>query len=169
MSRRSTRRRSLAIREEYADKLSYYAKSRGMTISAYLSDLISAAAEVESMGVYAPRALREMKLIYQLLSYQMVFVPLDFLSTCKCDDTSALMLIRRIAKTLKMLNIDHELLLNVIMKNVPYVIDDGERYIITKHEKVRLVAKIVEEFAKALKLKVEDLGDLLVIHKGKGV
>jgi len=67
LSRRSFRRRSLAIREEFAEKLAHYAKSRSMSISSYLSDLIEADCKVEELCGYTLKVLRDAKLIYQLL------------------------------------------------------------------------------------------------------
>jgi len=164
LSKRSIRRRSLAIRENYAEKLAYYAKSRGMSISSYLIDLIDAAGEVEEIGIYAPKALREAKLIYQLLSYQMVLAPLDIIASCNVEG-SKLSIIRRIAKTMKILQINPNALLSLMLRNIPYVIDDGEKYIITKHERTGTITTTVKEFAKALGLKVEETKELLIIHK----
>ena len=168
LSKRSIRRRSLAIREDYAEKLAYYAKSRGMSISSYLSDLIEAAGEVEEMGVYAPKALREAKLIYQLLSYQMVLVPLEYLvSSCRSAEGTSLNVVRRIAKTLSMLKVDSNTLMSILLRNLPYVIDDGRKFIITKHERTATIVGIIKEFAKSLGLKVEDSEEILIIHKLK--
>ena len=168
MSKRSFRRRSLAIREDYAEKLSRYAKSRGMSISSYLSDLIEAAGEVEEIGVYAPKALREAKLLYQLLSYQMVLVPLEFLvSSCGGAEGASLNVVRKIAKTLSMLGVDSNMLMSILLRNLPYVIDDGRKFIITKHERTDAIVGIIKEFAKTLGLKVEDSKEILIIHKIK--
>jgi len=168
LSKRSFRRKSLAIREDFAEKLSYYAKSRGMSISSYLSDLIEAAGEVEEIGVYAPKALREAKLIYQLLSYQMVLVPLEYLvSSCGGAEGASLNVVRKIAKTLSMLGVDSNMLMSVLLRNLPYVIDDGRKFIIAKHERTATIIGIVREFAKTLGLKVEDSKEILIIHKMK--
>ena len=166
MSKRSIRRRSLAIRENYAEKLSRYAKSRGMSISSYLSDLIEAAGEVEEIGVYAPRALREAKILYQLLSYQMVLVPLEYLvSSCRNVKGEALSVVRKIAKTLSMLKVDSNTLISMLLRNLPYVIDDGSKFIITKHERTATITSIIKEFAKTLGLKVEETKDITIIYK----
>ena len=168
LSKRSIRRRSLAIRENYAEKLAYYAKSRGMSISSYLSDLIEAAGEVEEIGVYAPKALREAKLIYQLLSYQMVLVPLEYLTlSCRSAEPPSLNVVKRIAKTLRMLEVDPNMLMSILLRNLPYIIDDGEKFIITKHERTDAIIGIIKEFAKTLGLKVEDSKEILIIHKLK--
>ena len=137
-----------------------------MSIASYLSDLIEASGEVEELGIYAPKALREAKLLYQLLSYNMVLVPLDYLAeSCSKVGEEALNLIRKIAKTLIALKINPNMFMSFLLRNLPYVIDNGDKFIIAKHEKNLIIVNMVKEYAKSLGLKINDSDEVLIIHK----
>jgi len=70
-------RRTVGIDRDIMEKLKEIARKRGMGISQYLRKLIQEALELEKMGYYAPRALKERRIEVVLEMFNFGYIPLE--------------------------------------------------------------------------------------------
>ncbi|HWQ17661.1 MAG TPA: hypothetical protein VNL13_07530 [Sulfolobales archaeon] len=70
-------RRTVGLDRDLMEKLKEVTRKRGMGLSPYLRKLLSEAIELERIGYYAPRALKEKRIQVLLEMFNFCYVPSD--------------------------------------------------------------------------------------------
>jgi len=125
------KRKSLAVREDAVKRITEAIKRRGTKISSYLAELFTSAAEVERVGLYAPRVLIEQKLLSGLTPFTPIIVPLEALLSGRYEVEKWRKVGERIGRALRALNIDVGEVAEVLAGKVPWISKEGARLIIT--------------------------------------
>lgn len=161
------RRKSLAVREDAVKRITEAAKKRGATISSYLIELFTSAAEVEEAGLYAPRVLMEQKLLSRLAPFTPVLVPLEALFSCKYEVEKWRKVGERIGRALRALNIDTGEVAEVLAKNIPWISKEGARMVVTPNaddEAAQAISELITGLATEGGLEAVRYGDITVIN-----
>ena len=159
-------RRSVGIDRDIMEKLKEIARKRGMGISPYLRKLIQEALELEKMGYYAPRALKERRLEIMLEMFNFGYIPLELASNPGIDARSYG---RRLGEMIKEVNGDVYSVIEYLgqMHKVAIVQDDRITVLSPAgdgHERRALVAEMLKGMAEGARLSVRETGSTAVIE-----
>ncbi len=155
-------RRTVGIDAELIDKLKEVAKNRGVTLSNYLRMLISEALAIESLGHYAPRALREKRIELVLENLGFIFVPKELISTY---EGSVEGIGERVGAVVKELGIEPLEVVELLSRFVSSKVSDSNRLILIKPpgNGESVIIDLIRGLAQSLNLEVEVSGGMVVI------
>jgi len=161
-----TSRRTVGIDRDIMEKLKEIARRRGMGISPYLRKLIQEALELEKMGYYAPRALKERRLEIMLEMFNFGYIPLELSSNPGIDARSYG---RRLGEMIREVGGDVYSVIEYLGQMHKIAIAQDDRITVLApagdgHERRAIIAEMIKGMAEGAKLPVRDAGSTAVIE-----
>jgi predicted DNA-binding protein len=164
-------RRTVGMDRDIMERLKEIAKRRGMGISPYLRKLIQEALELEKMGYYAPRALKERRLEIMLEMFNFGYIPLEITSNPGMDARSYG---KRLGETLREIGGDVYSVIEYLgqMHKVAIVQDDKITVLTPTGmenglNRRALIAEILKGMAEGAKLPIKETGTTAIIEMSR--
>lgn len=161
-------RRTVGIDRDIMEKLKEIARKRGMGISPYLRKLIQEALELEKMGYYAPRALKERRIEVMLEMFNFGYIPLEITSN---PGTDARTYGRRLGEMIKEIGGDVYSVIEYLGQMHKIAVVQDDRITVLTPVGVEngvnrraLMAEILKGMAEGAKLPIKESGSTAVIE-----
>lgn len=162
-------RKTIGIDAEYVELLKDIASKRGMSTTSYLRKLLDEVVRVETMGLFAPRALSERRSEIVLHRFGFIFVPSEVLNTNISDEE----LYNRgvtIGRTLLELDMNPLEVIELIGLTNQLIIPQGDNLVILPQysELKRKLSQMLIGIAKGAELGVVESGEIKIIIPRRG-
>ncbi len=160
-------RKTVGLDAELVKNLKEVAKRRGITLSNYLRALINEALALESLGHYAPRALREKRIEYILENLGFIFIPKEILDNTTPQDIEEVG--KRVGVVAKELGVGPLELIELLSRSVGNVIMDSKRIVLIKTPGSRETALVdlIKGITTSAGLKMESSDAMVVVEVPK--